>query len=241
MTTLVVGASGATGRLLVGQLLERGEPVRALLRSPDALRAWAGDPRLSLVQASVLDLDPATMARHVAGCTAVASCLGHGMSLRGIYGQPRRLVADAVRRLCEAVMANAPGRPVRFVLMNTAGNSNRDLREPLSLAQRAVVALVRALVPPHADNEAAADYLRAVVGQAHPAIEWAVVRPDSLVDRDAVSGYEAHPSPVRSAIFDAGRTSRINVAHFMAELAMGGAAWERWRGRMPVIYDTAAG
>ncbi|MFY3004842.1 NAD(P)H-binding protein, partial [Achromobacter xylosoxidans] len=67
MTTLVVGASGATGRLLVGQLLERGEPVRALLRSPDALRAWAGDPRLSLVQASVLDLDPATMARHVAG------------------------------------------------------------------------------------------------------------------------------------------------------------------------------
>ncbi|MFY3335042.1 NAD(P)H-binding protein, partial [Achromobacter xylosoxidans] len=59
MTTLVVGASGATGRLLVGQLLERGEPVRALLRSPDALRAWAGDPRLSLVQASVLDLDPA--------------------------------------------------------------------------------------------------------------------------------------------------------------------------------------
>ncbi|MFY3056308.1 NAD(P)H-binding protein, partial [Achromobacter xylosoxidans] len=63
MTTLVVGASGATGRLLVGQLLERGEPVRALLRSPDALRAWAGDPRLSLVQASVLDLDPAPMAR----------------------------------------------------------------------------------------------------------------------------------------------------------------------------------
>ncbi|MFY3882467.1 NAD(P)H-binding protein, partial [Achromobacter xylosoxidans] len=67
MTTLVVGASGATGRLLVGQLLERGEPVRALLRSPDALRAWAGDPRLSLVQASVLDLDPATMARPGAG------------------------------------------------------------------------------------------------------------------------------------------------------------------------------
>ena len=32
--------------------------------------------------------------------------------------------------------------------MNTAGNSNRDLREPVSLAQRGVVALVRALVPP---------------------------------------------------------------------------------------------
>lgn len=241
MTTLVLGASGATGRLLVGQLLARGEPVRALLRSPDALLALRGDSRLSLIRASVLDLDEAAMARHVAGCSAVASCLGHPLSLRGIYGQPRRLVLDALRRLCQAIVASAPPRPVRVVLMNTAGNSNRDLREPASLAQRAVVALVRALVPPHADNEAASDYLRTIVGQTHPLIQWVVVRPDSLVDRDAVSGYETHPSPTRSAIFDAGRTSRINVAHFMAELAMGGAAWERWRGRMPVIYDTAPG
>lgn len=161
------------------------------------------------------------------------------MSLRGIYGQPRRLVLDALRRLCRAIVASAPARPVRVVLMNTAGNSNRDLREPVSLAQRGVVALVRALVPPHADNEAASDYLRTVIGQAHPLIQWVVVRPDSLIDRDAVSAYETHPSPIRSAIFDAGRVSRINVAHFMAELAVGGAAWERWRGRMPVIYDTA--
>jgi NAD(P)H-binding len=220
-------------------LLARGEPVRALLRSPDALRALGGDSRLSLIQASVLDLDEATLARHVAGCSAVASCLGHPMSLRGIYGQPRRLVLDALRRLCRAIVASAPARPVRVVLMNTAGNSNRDLREPVSLAQRGVVALVRALVPPHADNEAASDYLRTVIGQAHPLIQWVVVRPDSLIDRDAVSAYETHPSPIRSAIFDAGRVSRINVAHFMAELAVGGAAWERWRGRMPVIYDTA--
>ncbi|OCZ65110.1 NAD-dependent epimerase [Achromobacter xylosoxidans] len=239
MTTLLLGASGATGRLLVGQLLARGEPVRALLRSPDALRALGGDSRLSLIQASVLDLDEATLARHVAGCSAVASCLGHPMSLRGIYGQPRRLVLDALRRLCRAIVASAPARPVRVVLMNTAGNSNRDLREPVSLAQRGVVALVRALVPPHADNEAASDYLRTIIGQAHPLIQWVVVRPDSLIDRDAVSAYETHPSPIRSAIFDAGRVSRINVAHFMAELAVGGAAWERWRGRMPVIYDTA--
>lgn len=239
MTTLVLGASGATGRLLVGQLLARGEPVRALLRSPDALRALGGDSRLSLIQASVLDLDEATLARHVAGCSAVASCLGHPMSLRGIYGQPRRLVLDALRRLCRAIVASAPARPVRVVLMNTAGNSNRDLREPVSLAQRGVVALVRALVPPHADNEVASDYLRTIIGQAHPLIQWVVVRPDSLIDRDAVSAYETHPSPIRSAIFDAGRVSRINVAHFMAELAVGGAAWERWRGHMPVIYDTA--
>lgn len=27
-----------------------------------------------------------------------------------------------------------------------------------------------------------------------------------------------HPSPTRSAVFNPGRTSRINVAHFMADL-----------------------
>ena len=239
MTTLVVGASGATGRLLVAQLLARGQPVRAILRSPGALRSHQDEAGLTVIQASVPDLDDADLARHVAGCTAVASCLGHTPTLKGIYGAPRRLVTDAVRRLCGAIAANRPSRPVRFVLMNTAGNSNRDLREPLSLAQRGVVGLVRALVPPHADNEQAADYLRTVIGQDHPAVQWAVVRPDSLHDHDAVSDYEAHPSPIRSAIFDAGHTSRINVAHFMAELATGGEAWTRWRGQMPVLYDIA--
>jgi hypothetical protein len=30
-----------------------------------------------------------------------------------------------------------------------------------------------------------------------------------------------------------------NVAHFMCELATDDAAWQRWRGRMPVIVDVA--
>ncbi len=37
MTTLVVGATGATGRLLVEQLLNRGEAVKVIVRSPDKL------------------------------------------------------------------------------------------------------------------------------------------------------------------------------------------------------------
>jgi uncharacterized protein YbjT (DUF2867 family) len=42
MTTLVVGASGATGRLLVEQLLKRGESVKIIVRTgsqlPEALK-----------------------------------------------------------------------------------------------------------------------------------------------------------------------------------------------------------
>ena len=95
--------------------------------------------------------------------------------------------------------------------MNTTGNCNRDLEEKISFAERIVIGLLRALLPPHADNEDAADYLRVEVGQDDPGIEWAAVRPDGLIDAEEVSPYELHPSPTRSAIFDAGRTSRINA------------------------------
>jgi len=240
MTILVVGASGATGRLLVEQLLGRGCRVKAIVRSADRLpEAVRSDERLTVICASVLNLSDAEMVRHVSGCDAVASCLGHNLTWKGVFGPPRRLVTEAVRRLCEAVKANKADKPTKFVLMNTAGNSNRDLREPVSLAQRCVVGLLRLLLPPHVDNEKAADYLRTQIGQSDEAIEWAAVRPDTLVNEDKVTEYEVHPSPIRSALFNPGKTSRINVAHFMADLVTNTDAWDKWKGRMPVIYNVA--
>ena len=240
MTALVVGASGATGRLLVEQLLEQGQNVRAIVRSPEKLSGLLkGHDHITVIQASVLDLSDTEMAQHVKGCDAVASCLGHNLSLKGIYGHPRRLVTDATRRLCNAIKANKPEQPTRFVLMNTTCNSNRDLQEPASFGQRCVVGLLRLLLPPHADNERAADYLRTVIGQRDGAIEWVAVRPDSLVNEDEVTEYEVFPSPTRSALFDPGSTSRINVAHFMARLVVEDETWNKWRGQMPVIYNKA--
>ena len=55
MTTLVVGASGATGRLLVEQLLNRGENVKIIVRSPDSLpENIRKHDNLSVIHASVL-------------------------------------------------------------------------------------------------------------------------------------------------------------------------------------------
>ncbi len=240
MTTLVVGATGATGRLLVQQLLERGTQVKVIVRSPEKLSEdIRNHSKLSVIHATVLDLDDEMLAQHVAGCDAVASCLGHNMSLKGLYGHPRRLVTDTTRSLCQAIKANKPDAPVKFVLMNTAGNSNRDIAEPISFAQRCVIALLRLLLPPHVDNEQAADYLRGAVGQNDPVIEWAVVRPDSLIDEGEVTEYTLHPSPIRSALFDPGTTSRINVGHFMADLITDPDTWNTWQGQMPVIYNKA--
>ena len=91
------------------------------------------------------------------------------------------------------------------------------------------------------DNEKAADYLRTQIGKDDSQIEWAVVRPDSLIDETAVNEYKIYPSPTRSAIFDAGTTSRINVGHFMAELVTNDEVWATWKGKMPVIYNTLSG
>ena len=241
MPALIVGASGATGRLLVQQLLNRGLHVKVIVRSPERLPEEIrshGD--LSLLQASVLDLSDDEMAQHVEGCEAVASCLGHNLSFKGIYGHPRQLVTETTRRLCNAIKANQPDKPVRFVLMNTAGNSNRDLPERISLGQKCVIGLIRWLLPPHVDNERAADYLRMQIGQNDGTIEWAVVRPDTLIDESQVTEYAVHASPMRSALFDPGQTSRINVGNFMADLMTDDALWNKWKGQMPVIYNKAA-
>lgn len=238
MTTLVVGASGATGRLLVEQLLNRGQQVRAIVRSPGKLpKVLSNHKNLSVIEASVLELSDAEMAQHTRGCDAVASCLGHNLNFKGVFGHPRRLVTDATRRLCNSVKVNQSAKPTKFVLMNTAGNSNRDLNESISFSQQCVIGLLRLLLPPHADNENAADYLRMEIGQHDEAIEWVAVRPDSLIDEERVTEYEVYSSPTRSAIFNAGKTSRINVGHFMPELITEDNIWYRWKGQMPAIYN----
>ncbi len=238
MTILVVGASGATGRQLVKQLLIQGHKVKVIVRSPEKLpESWKSNDSLQIISASILELSDKEMSEYVFDCHAIASCLGHNMNWKGIYGQPRKLVTDTVRRLCKAIKANNLKRPVKFVLMNTTGNRNRDLSEPISFGQKCVIGLLRLLLPPHVDNEKAAGFLRTQIGQNNELIEWTAVRPDGLTNEDEVTDYEIHASPIRSAIFDAGKISRINVGHFMARLISEDNLWNRWKGQMPVIYN----
>ena len=237
---LIVGASGAAGRLLTEELLNRGQFVKVIVRTPDKLpAALRNHVNLSVIHASILDLSDTELARHVKGCDAVASCLGHTMDLKGLYGHPRKLVTDASRRLSDAIKTNAPEKPIKFVLMNTAGNSNRDLNKPIPFAQKFIVGLLHLLLPPHSDNEQAADYLRCKIGPNDKLIEWVAVRPDSLTNEDEVTAYKVYPWPIRSAIFDPGQTSRINVGHFMADLITNDGTWQQWQGQMPVIYNKA--
>lgn len=238
MTTLIAGASGKTGRQLVEQLLGLGENVKVLVRSPDTLPAHCkNNERLTIIKASVSEMNLEEMSNHLKDCEAVVSCLGHNLTLKGIYGKPRRLVTNAVQLICKAIQRNKPDKPVKFILMNTAGNRNKDLDEPISFGQQIVLGVIRLLIPPHSDNEKAAEFLRVNIGKKNSFIEWVAVRPDTLVDSDKVTEYELHASPTRSAVFNAGKTSRINVGHFMARLIVDNDLWQKWKGQMPVIYN----
>ena len=237
MTILLVGASGATGRPLVEQLLKLGQKVKVIVRSPEKLpESLRNHEHLSVIPASVLELSDEEMKQHVAGCNAVASCLGHNMTFKGLFGKPRRLVTDSTRRLCTAIKANKSEASTKYVLMNTVANRNRDLNESISFAQRCLIGLFRLLVPPHPDNEEAAEYLRTVIGQKDNAIEWTAVRPSALIDEESASEIEVYPSPKKSILKD-GQISRINVGHFMADLITNNDIWNEWKGQMPVIYN----
>lgn len=234
--TFVAGATGATGSSLVGQLLGSGHNVRAVVRSAHKLSSQTiNHPNLKIVEANILDLTDAELASQVEGCAAVVSCLGHVLSFSGMFGQPRALCTDAVRRLCNAIEVNNPAVPTKFILMNTVGVQNPELNEKRRWFERALLRTLHYTIPPHRDNETAAEHLMQNVGTHNEFVEWCSVRPDTLIDAE-VSPYEISRSPI-TGVFSGRPTARANVAHFMKALIEDADLWGTWKHKMPVIMN----
>jgi hypothetical protein len=238
MTTLIVGASGATGKQLVEQLLTMGQKVKVIVRSTVKITdTWENNDNISIIKANISEISVDEMMNYLIDCQSIASCLGHNITLKGIFGKPRELVTDAVKLLCMAIQKNSLPKPIKFVLMNTTGNRNKDLNEPIWIGEKLVMGLIGLLVPPQSDNEKAADFLRVNIGQKNKLIDWVVVRPDTLINQDKVTEYELYSSPIRSTLFNPGKTSRVNVGNFMSRLIVEDDLWNKWKGKMPVIYN----
>jgi nucleoside-diphosphate-sugar epimerase len=237
---LLLGGTGRTGRRVLAQLLGRGVNVRAIVRSRGSLPSEvAASPGLEVVEADLLSLPDEVLRRHLRGCTAVISCLGHTLSVRGVLGPPRDLVTRATRRVCASVEALRPGRPVKLALMSSVSveqPGGLDVRR--GAPERAFTWLIRSLLPPARDNQLAADYLSTTVGAGNPFVQWVVVRPDTLLEGET-SRYDLHAGLVNS-LFAPGKSTMANVAHFLCELVTDPAAWEAWKGRMPVVVDAPA-
>jgi uncharacterized protein YbjT (DUF2867 family) len=121
MKLLVLGATGATGRLVVEQALATGHSVRALVRTPEKLTVR--HPALEVVTGQATDRHD--VARAMTGTDAVISTLG---ATKG------SVITDATR----AVIAGADSSGVRrFVVLS----SFAVVRDRLSVPAKAMSAL----------------------------------------------------------------------------------------------------
>jgi len=236
-SVLVLGATGATGRIVAQQLLDKGREVHVVVRSRDRLPDRVKEhPMLTVTEASVLDLSEEQMVEHVQRKEAVIQCLGHNLTPKGMFGQPRALCTQTARRMCEAIERTRPDKPIKFILMNTCGVSNADGSDEhvRSAGQNAVLWLLKVLLPPMKDNVGASHYLSLEVGKTSQYVEWCTVRPDKLIDED-VTEYDLHNGLIQS-LFDASETSRANVAHFMVEL-LEADMWQKWKFTLPYVIN----
>lgn len=191
MRVAVLGATGATGRLLVDELVRRGHEVAALSRTATS----GGTSTVRWVQGDARD--PAALADLVRGADVVVSALDPRTGDRTLH---REVAPHLV-----AAMRAAGVR--RFVGVSGAGVDVPGDRK--STRDRLISALVQRF-----GGEAVRD--KAVEREVWAAsdLEWTLVRPPRLVDGPA-SGrveHDAHRSPRRTAL------SRADLAAFVADL-----------------------
>ena len=101
---LVLGATGFIGRELARQLLERGHPIRVLVRNPGRMPAELKDPRVEVVVGD-LSRTPASPRRSK---ESVASITWPGRASRP--GKNIEHEIEATRRVAEACLAAKVGR-----------------------------------------------------------------------------------------------------------------------------------
>ncbi|CAJ1943603.1 unnamed protein product [Cylindrotheca closterium] len=226
----IAGATGATGKHVVQQLLEKGNSVVAVTRSKDTMMGLIpqkdyGD-RLQIHEASILDLSDDELKSLTKGCSAVVSCLGHRPTFDGLFGHPKRLVTDATKRLTAAMPSDS-----KFILMGTEA-VQLPIDPKRTFLERSVLFLLRNLLPPHVDNEEVAAFL-----QEHKEINWSALRPTNLVDADEADGIYKIQEESSLPLFGSQAISRANVAHFMVELVTNESTYSQWKHKMPVIVE----
>lgn len=190
----VLGATGATGRLVVDELVHRGHSVVALTRTaqpagPSAVTGVTGDAR-----------DPGALDALVGGADAVVSALG-----------PRRgdtTLHREVAPLLVAAMQRAGVR--RFAGVSGAGIDVPGDRK--SLRDRVVSVVVRRL-----GGQTVRDKALEWRTWADSDLDWTLVRAPRLVDGPATGRIEhsAHHSPRRTSL------TRADLAAFLADLIEG--------------------
>ena len=171
MRLTVFGATGGTGIELVRQALEEGNDVTAVVRDPARLAVPAHE-RLRVVTADATDA--VAIAPAVDGADAVLSSLGH----RG--GGPTTICEDGTRAIIEAMGKQG----VRRLLVVSAAGLVADRGDGLFVRHVVKPMILQPLLKNgFADKRRCEDEVRA--GD----LDWTIVRPPRLTDKEATGRY----------------------------------------------------
>jgi putative NADH-flavin reductase len=202
---LIIGATGATGRVLMREALEQGHEVTALARNPSALAPEDHRPRV--LQGNALDASEVEAA--VAGQDAVLSALGTRST------RPTTLFSQSTHNLISAMNKHGVRRLVCITGIG-AGESKGH-----------VGFLYDRIMLPFVVKNIYEDKNRQEEAIKQSDLDWVIVRPARLTDEAAKGEYRVY----LGGSYTAKTISRADVAAFMlAQLTD-----ETYVHKMPVI------
>ncbi|MBK7867554.1 MAG: NAD(P)H-binding protein [Ignavibacteriales bacterium] len=96
MKVLILGASGATGRLVLKQLLDQGIETKIVIRALSGISESHQNKRLlESIVGNISEFGTDEFTKLVVDCDVVISCLGHNISFKGMFGEPKNLSQTA--------------------------------------------------------------------------------------------------------------------------------------------------
>ncbi len=186
MKIAIIGATGGTGKYVVGKALELGHEAIAVARRPEAI---ASAKRLVIRQGDVLNVS--SLAAAVTGADVVISCIGPSSSAasKGLLNtltsnfSPGTVMSEGIPNIVEACL-HAGVR--RFVMQSGIGLSSG---QELSAVNRLMLGINRRVF-----SKAIQDKKAAEQAVQRSELEWVIVRPAGLSHIPAALSYTAGPS-----------------------------------------------
>jgi putative NADH-flavin reductase len=186
---LIIGATGATGRILMGEALAQGHEVTALARNPSAVAPEDHRPRVLQGNA----LDPSSVETAVAGQDAVLSALGTRST------RPTTLFSESTQNIISAMKKHGVRRLVCITGIGTGDSKGHGG----FLYDRIILPFVVKNVYEDKDRQEEA------IRQSE--LDWVIVRPAQLTDEPARGEYRVF----LGGAYAAKKISRADVAAFM--------------------------
>ena len=189
MKVLIIGATGATGKILMREALAMGHEVTALARNPSAVAPE--DHHLRVLQGNALEVSSVEAA--VAGQDAVLSALGTSST------RPTTLFSESTHNVIGAMDKHGVRRLVCITGVGVGDSKGH------------VGFLYDRIIRPFVVRNVYEDKERQEEEIKRSDLEWVIVRPAQLTDEPAKGEYEVY----LKGSYTATKISRADVAAFM--------------------------